>query len=209
MKKKSVLEIELELWLCKNSSLKKISLNQYEFKITDNENDLSVFYQGILPDLFREGQGTVIEGLIENQSTINALRVYAKHDENYMPASIKEELEKNNQWKKIINDFISGFFFIVFINIVFFFGFGTKINHQFKNKIFLYNLRSSTLLICVSFLSLMTAYITSDFSNFNVFQNSHSDKPLIYKISGTWGNHEGSILLWLSMISIYGFLYSL
>ena len=54
----------------------------------------------------------------------------------------------------------------------------------------------------------MTAYITSDFSNFNVFQNSHSDKPLIYKISGTWGNHEGSILLWLSMISIYGFLYS-
>ena len=39
-------------------------------------------------------------------------------------------------------------------------------------------------------------------------ENSHSDKPLIYKISGTWGNHEGSILLWLSMISIYGFLYS-
>ena len=84
----------------KDSSLKKISLNQYEFKITDNENDLSVFYEGILPDLFREGQGTVIEGLIENQSTIKALRVYAKHDENYMPASIKEELEKNDQWKK-------------------------------------------------------------------------------------------------------------
>ena len=84
----------------KESSLKKISLNQYEFKITDNKNDLLVFYQGILPDLFREGQGTVIEGLIENQSTVTALRVYAKHDENYMPASIKKELEKNNQWKK-------------------------------------------------------------------------------------------------------------
>ena len=84
----------------KDTSLKKISLNKYEFKITDNQNDLSVFYEGILPDLFREGQGTVIEGLIENQNTINALRVYAKHDENYMPASIKEELEKNNQWKK-------------------------------------------------------------------------------------------------------------
>ena len=77
-----------------------------------------------------------------------------------------------------------------------------------KIKYFYVILRFSTLLICVSFLSLMTAYITSDFSNFNVFQNSHSDKPLIYKISGTWGNHEGSILLWLSMISIYGFLYS-
>ena len=77
-----------------------------------------------------------------------------------------------------------------------------------KIKYFYIILRSSTLLVCVSFMSLMTAYITSDFSNFNVFQNSHSDKPLIYKISGTWGNHEGSILLWLSMISIYGFLYS-
>ena len=84
----------------KDSSLKKISLNQYEFKITDNKNDLLVFYQGILPDLFREGQGTVIEGLVKNQSSVTALRVYAKHDENYMPASIKKELEKNNQWKK-------------------------------------------------------------------------------------------------------------
>ncbi len=79
---------------------------------------------------------------------------------------------------------------------------------KYKIKFFYIFLRSSTLLICVSFLSLMTAYVTSDFSNFNVFQNSHSDKPLIYKISGTWGNHEGSILLWLSMISIYGFIYS-
>ncbi len=75
-------------------------------------------------------------------------------------------------------------------------------------KYFLIFLRSSTFLVCISFFSLMTAYITSDFSNFNVFQNSHSDKPLVYKISGTWGNHEGSILLWLCMISVYGFLYS-
>ena len=84
----------------KDSSLRKISLNQYEFKITDNKNDLLVFYQGILPDLFREGQGTVIEGLIENQSSVTALRVYAKHDENYMPASIKSKLENSGYWNK-------------------------------------------------------------------------------------------------------------
>ena len=96
----------------------------------------------------------------------------------------------------------------MFINIVFFFALLPKSIINLKIKYFYVILRSSTLLIFVSFLSLMTAYITSDFSNFNVFQNSHSDKPLIYKISGTWGNHEGSILLWLSMISIYGFLYS-
>ncbi len=78
-----------------------------------------------------------------------------------------------------------------------------------KIKNFLFLCRCSTLFVCISFLSLVFAYVNSDFSNFNVFQNSHSDKPLIYKITGVWGNHEGSILLWLCMISIYGLLYSL
>ena len=84
----------------KESSFKKKSINEYEFEITDNVNDLLVLYEGILPDLFREGQGTVIEGYIKSQNIITASKVYAKHDENYMPASIKKELEKNNQWKK-------------------------------------------------------------------------------------------------------------
>ena len=84
----------------KKSSIKKKSINSYEFKITDNKNEILIFYYGILPDLFREGQGTVIEGSINDQNTVNASKVYAKHDENYMPASIKKELEKNNQWKK-------------------------------------------------------------------------------------------------------------
>ena len=83
----------------KISSFIKKSLNTYEFKITDNINELLVFYKGILPDLFREGQGTVVEGVLNNKNII-ASKVYAKHDENYMPASIKKELEKNNQWKK-------------------------------------------------------------------------------------------------------------
>jgi len=80
---------------------------------------------------------------------------------------------------------------------------------QIKIKYFLFFIRSATFLICTSFISLILAYVTSDFSNFNVFQNSHSEKPLIYKITGAWGNHEGSILLWVCMISIYGFFYSL
>ena len=84
----------------KQSSFTKKSLNEYEFKITDNANEILVFYEGILPDLFREGQGTVVEGFLNNKNNIIASKVYAKHDENYMPTSIKKELEKNNQWKK-------------------------------------------------------------------------------------------------------------
>lgn len=62
------------------------------------------------------------------------------------------------------------------------------------------------LLTCVSFGALTWAYLTSDFSLLNTYQNSHSDKPLIYKISGVWGNHEGSILLWVLILVLFGAL---
>ena len=55
--------------------------------------------------------------------------------------------------------------------------------------------------ISIAFLALMNAYVTSDFSLANVAQNSHSAKPMLYKIAGVWGNHEGSLLL-LSLIHI-------
>ena len=68
--------------------------------------------------------------------------------------------------------------------------------------------RSSALaqfaLIAVAMAALMHAYVTSDFSVINVIQNSHSDKPLLYKIAGVWGNHEGSVLLWVLMLSLCG-----
>jgi cytochrome c-type biogenesis protein CcmF len=60
------------------------------------------------------------------------------------------------------------------------------------------------ILIYVAFAALMHAYITSDFSVANVFENSHSAKPLLYKISGVWGNHEGSMVLWVLILAIFG-----
>jgi len=57
----------------------------------------------------------------------------------------------------------------------------------------------------ISFFSLMYSYIVSDFSVINVFQNSHTTKPLFYKISAVWGNHEGSMLLWILVLTIYNF----
>ncbi len=59
------------------------------------------------------------------------------------------------------------------------------------------------LLISISFLTLIFAFISSDFSNLAVYNNSHTEKPLFYKISGTWGNHEGSLLLWLLVLSLF------
>ncbi len=61
--------------------------------------------------------------------------------------------------------------------------------------------------VIVSFLSLILSFIYSDFSNETVFNNSHTTKPLFYKISGTWGNHEGSLLLWLLVLTLFIFLF--
>ena len=61
--------------------------------------------------------------------------------------------------------------------------------------------------VIVSFLGLIASFISSDFSNETVFNHSHTTKPLFYKISGTWGNHEGSLLLWLLVLTLFLFLF--
>ena len=57
----------------------------------------------------------------------------------------------------------------------------------------------------ISFFVLMYSHIVSDFSLLNVFQNSHTTKPMLYKISGMWGNHEGSMLLWILVLTIFNY----
>ena len=59
------------------------------------------------------------------------------------------------------------------------------------------------LLVSISFLGLIISFVNSDFSNETVFNNSHTTKPLFYKITGTWGNHEGSLLLWLLVLTLF------
>ena len=86
--------------IVKKDSLKNIEDNKYVFIIHDNNNYVRVSYTGILPDLFREEQGVVVQGKLIKNDKIKADRVFAKHDENYMPTSIKKQLEKNKYWNK-------------------------------------------------------------------------------------------------------------
>ena len=82
------------------NSVSILGSNKYDFIITDNNKFINVSYVGLLPDLFREEQGIVIEGKIIEKNKVLATTVFAKHDENYMPASIKKQLENNEFWKK-------------------------------------------------------------------------------------------------------------
>jgi len=83
-----------------NDSFNKISSSSFKFRITDEKASILVTFYGILPDLFREGQGAVIEGAFVNNNVFNATNVFAKHDENYMPASIKDDLKDTGYWNK-------------------------------------------------------------------------------------------------------------
>ena len=75
----------------------------------------------------------------------------------------------------------------------------------FRNIYQISLIQSTSILIC--FFTLITAFIVSDFSLITVYLNSHSIKPILYKISGTWGNHEGSLLLWAIILVIFSFLF--
>ena len=102
------------------------------------------------------------------------------------------------------NSLLFGFCFAILTII-----FGIK---NFRNSnIFDHKIIFFTLLqfifVVVSFIGLIVAFINSDFSNETVFNHSHTTKPLFYKISGTWGNHEGSLLLWLLVLTLFIFLF--
>ncbi len=79
-------------------------------------------------------------------------------------------------------------------------------NNLIPGKIFKFSLIQLFFSIS-SFVILLIAYIFSDFSLVNVFENSHTNKPLFYKISGTWGNHEGSLLLWINILVLFSTLF--
>jgi cytochrome c-type biogenesis protein CcmE len=69
------------------------------FAVTDGNRELPVAYQGVLPDLFREGQGVVAEGALDGGGVFNADTILAKHDETYMPKEVADALKKTGHWK--------------------------------------------------------------------------------------------------------------
>jgi len=86
--------------LVKSGSLQRGDNLQVSFAVTDGKTDISVRYQGIVPDLFREGQGVVAEGKLESGRVFAADTVLAKHDERYMPREVVDALKKSGRWQE-------------------------------------------------------------------------------------------------------------
>ncbi len=86
--------------LVEDGSLVKGTDGHVSFAVTDGSHSVKVAYQGILPDLFREGQGVVAEGVVEPDGSFDADTVLAKHDERYMPKEVVEALKKQGVWQE-------------------------------------------------------------------------------------------------------------
>ncbi len=85
--------------LVKDGSLVKGDGKAVTFAITDSNNNVNVSYTGLLPDLFREGQGVVAEGVVNTDGSFRADSVLAKHDERYMPREVADSLKKQGVWQ--------------------------------------------------------------------------------------------------------------
>ena len=86
--------------LVKPGSLQRGDNMRVSFEVTDGKSDVAVRYQGIVPDLFREGQGVVAEGKLEPDGSFLADTVLAKHDERYMPKEVVDALKKSGRWQE-------------------------------------------------------------------------------------------------------------
>jgi cytochrome c-type biogenesis protein CcmE len=86
--------------LVKPGTLQRGDNLNIRFAVTDGNNDIAVRYQGIVPDLFREGQGVVAEGKLEAGGIFVADTVLAKHDERYMPREVVDALKKTGRWQE-------------------------------------------------------------------------------------------------------------
>jgi cytochrome c-type biogenesis protein CcmE len=85
--------------LVKDGSVVRSANLNVHFEVTDGKTELPVSYQGVLPDLFREGQGVVAEGALDGSGTFDADTILAKHDETYMPKEVADALKKSGHWK--------------------------------------------------------------------------------------------------------------
>ena len=200
------------------------------FAVTDGKETIAVSYKGLLPDLFREGQGVIAEGALDGDGSFRADAVLAKHDETYMPKEVADALKKQGHWK---DDYAGGgkpaalgtkmaagaalmiaelgHYALVLALALALAQTIVPVWGARRGDVALMGVAGSTAVaqfgfVAAAFAALVWSYLTSDFSVANVFANSHSAKPWIYKLSGTWGNHEGSMLLWVLILSLFGAL---
>ena len=205
----------------KKNSIKKTK-DGVNFVVTDFVKEIKVAYRGLPPSLFRENSGVIATGQLtdNNGNEFIATDMLAKHDENYMPPEVVKAIKDAGEWrdqdsaKKRDNKMIASFGELavwlawVISGLATVVGYAARDPRTIKKQLsFLWSLSTTSCgLILFAFFSLLYVFLASDFSVWLVVKNSHQQLPWFYKIGATWGNHEGSMLLWVLVLSLLAVL---
>ncbi len=213
------------------------------FEVADGSATLPVSYKGILPDLFREGQGVVAEGALDAsgvfqgrhracqarrelhakgcrrrpeeagalEGRIRCKALWQRERRCEQCRSVSRGAERTGSGAMIAE---AGHYALVLaLGLALIQSTLPLLGARWRDPALMNVARSAAIaqlmFVAASFAALITLHVTSDFSVINVFENSHSMKPLIYKITGVWGNHEGSMLLWVSILALFGGLVAI
>ena len=150
------------------------------------------------------------EGSLDATGIFQADTVLAKHDETYMPKDVADRLKEQGVWREgkgndhrarpFRADTGAGVALLQCTVPLY----GAQRGNRALAAMAVPAALTGLVLIAIAFAALTHAYVISDFSVRNVAENSHSAKPLLYKLSGVWGNHEGSMLLWVLILNLFG-----
>ncbi|WP_313388974.1 cytochrome c maturation protein CcmE, partial [Achromobacter aegrifaciens] len=181
------------------------------FVVTDTAHTVPVTYQGLLPDLFREGKGVVVAGKLGPDGVFRATEVLAKHDENYMPPEAADALKRAGAQRHarggaMIPE-IGLFSLILALLVALAQGVLPLVGAATGWQAGLRVARPAAIgqfgLTTVAIGCLAWAFVDNDFSVLYVAANSHADLPAAYRFAAVWGGHEGSLLLWLYLLTAW------
>ena len=181
---------------------------EVRFAVTDYQASVDVIYEGILPDLFAEGEGVVAAGRLGADGVLRADEVLAKHDEDYMPPEVgrRPRAQRGCGSRAVIPEV--GHLALIFA-LVMALGlaviplWGSFRRHYAAMRLAPSLAMGVGVFCAISFACLASAFLRDDFSVAVVASNSNSLLPPIYKFSALWGNHEGSLLLWVLILSLW------
>ena len=194
-----------------------------QFRLTDTNAEVPVAYKGLLPDLFREGQGIVAQGAVGRRRHLHgrrglgqarrALHAQGSRRQPQGAGRLERGPERDPERERIMIAELGHYALVLAFALAIVQGTLPLWGASRRDAALMALAPSAAVAqffcIAVAFGALMHAYVVSDFSVLNVAANSHVAKPLIYKISGVWANHEGSLVLWVLVLSLFGALIAL
>ena len=215
--------------LVKDGTLVHLEGKSIKFQVTDGKADVPVSYTGLLPDLFKEGQGVVAEGALDPagvfkadfdprqaRRTLHAPRSRRRPQEagrlegGRAGRRRREASRQRHRFRRSAQMIVETGHYALALALALalmqtvlpFWGARARDGQLMATARPLALMQFA--FVALAYAALTYAHVVSDFSLVNVVENSHSTKPMLYKISGVWGNHEGSMMLWVLILTLCG-----